>query len=109
MDVFYKVKKSKTFFRDIINHSIEIDVDELNCSISWARTKSTKPLCYLFENWNKVGSCVFIEREPIGKREEKYIEAGFTVEEQNRTYFLFCYLNHSELAYFLEKYQLKIK
>ena len=111
-DILYKldnIKNKEKFLKDCISKSYNVNLDELDCKISFARKKTKKSLNDIFKivKDSYFVHYIFIVRNTVFGNEKPYIEAGLSTSLSGIDYFIFIYIKYDKLDYFIKKYKLK--
>lgn len=113
MDKFYdldNVENKREFMAYCMALSYDVKCDKLDCSKSWARTKTEKTTSEILdftEDTDNFVSWVFVERDGDFRNEGKYIEAGLRVGSPERIdYFIWIYINLENLYNIVTKYNI---
>ena len=113
-DIFYKldnIRNKEKFLKDCISKSYSVDLDELDCNVSFNRKKTKKSLNDIFKivKDSNFIHYIFIERNTVFGNEKPHLQAGLRTSEQSSgiDYFIFIYIKYDKLNYFIKKYRLK--
>ena len=114
-DVNYNLKNIKNrtkFLKDCISKSYKVELDELDCSISFMRRPTKASVDDIFKISDTKGSFVhyvFIVRGTTFGNDRPYIEAGLSTKlvGTGKEYFIWIYIKLEKLDYFIKKYKLR--
>lgn len=110
MDIFYNLSEVMLQEKkDLIKKSVELSykqqIDELDCSKSWARTRSTLSIDEIMLKLENTSHIVFIER--INNPSDSYFEIGFSTFNLKIDYFLFLFLSKENGLSIVNAFNLK--